>query len=52
MPGNELIQKDCVGRAAPDGGRRSLPYKLVLIAVLDLREPDAESLKTRERVNA
>jgi hypothetical protein len=36
----------------PDGGRRSLPYKLVLIAVLELREAHTESLNTRGRIHA
>ena len=46
------MHKVRVGRAAPDGGRRSLPYKAALIAVLELREAHTESLNTRERVNA
>jgi hypothetical protein len=42
----------CVGWAAPDGGRRSLPYNAALIAVLELREAHTESLNTRERIHA
>ena len=40
------------GRTAPDGGRHSLPYNTALIAVLELREANAESLSCRECVNA
>ena len=41
-----------VGRTAPDGGRRSLPYNTALIAVFELREADTELLSCRVLVDA